>query len=195
MIGFASTRTACWTKCSIVAFIGLAAAVPAVLAQDQAVTPAEAKEVPGSEALDFSIIRTEGPRETWGSFLRLKDELESCVSSYLQDHSRAEFDRMTSTRDLAEELLDLSAVPEAAKEEVGVATLAAMLDIFDRIDVPALGSVPPAEQFDQSSAPAGWRIPDTPLRIGRIDAGDRQGEFLFTCRSSKRCPSRDAWSR
>ena len=183
MVGFARTRTARWTRSTIAAFIGLAAASTAVLAQDEAVAPAGAKGVPASERLDFSIIRTEGPRETLGSFLRLKGELEKLVLSYLQDHSRADFDRLTATRDLAEELLDLSAVPEAAKDEVGTDTLTAMLDIFDRIEVPALGSVPLAEDLEQSSGPAGWTIPDTPLRIGRVDAGDRQGEFLFTPRA------------
>ena len=183
MIGFARSRAVCWTQCTIVAFIGLVSASPAVLAQDQAVAPAGAKDVSTPDELDVLFVRTEGPRETLGSFLRLKDELEMCISSYLQHHSRADFDRLTTVRDMTEELLDLSAVPDAAQDEVAVDALVAMLDIFDRIDIPPLGSVPIAEDFDQSTAPTGWRIPDTPLRIGRVDAGRRQGEFLFTPRT------------
>lgn len=171
MIGFAKLRAAPWIRGTTVAFIGLCMACPVGLAQETSVQ------------LDVSFLRTEGPRETFGSFLRLKDELEMSVSSYLQDHSREDFDRLTTARDVAEELFDLSAVPEAARDVVAADSLIAILDIFDRIDVPPLGSVPVAEDFDQSSAPAGWRIPDTPLRIGRVDAGDRQGEFLFTPRT------------
>ena len=130
-------------------------------------------------AEDVPFARTEGPRETLGSFLQLKDELEMRVSSYLQDHSRADFERLTTVRDVAEDLFDLSAVPEAARDEVAADVLYAMLDIFDRIDVPPLQSVPLAEDFDPSSASAGWRIPDTPLRIGRVDAGHRQGRIPF----------------
>lgn len=183
MTRFGNDRTARWVGSTIVAFIGLSTACPLVLAQEDAVAPAGAKDVASSEQLDVSFVRTEGPRETLGSFLLLKDELETRVSSYLQDHSRADFKRLTTARDQAEELFDLSAVPGAERDEVAVDALTAMLDIFDRIEVPPLQSVPLAEDFDQSSAPASWRIPNTPLRIGQVDAGRRRGEFLFTPRT------------
>jgi len=180
MIGFVNPRAACWIRSSIMALIGLGTACPVVLAQGQGVATEGTEDIP--------FARTEGPRETLGSFLRLKDELEMCVSSYLQDHSRADFERLTTVRDVAEDLFDLSAVPEAARDEVAADVVIAMLDIFDRIDVPPLQSVPLAEDFDPSSASAGWRIPDTPLRIGRVDAGHRQGEFLFTRRTVATAP-------
>jgi len=153
------------------------------MGQDQAVAQAGAQDAPSAESLDIPFLRTEGPRETFVSFLRLKDELETRVSSYLQDHRRTEFERLTTAKHVAEELFDLSAVPEAARDKVAVSTLISMLDIFDRIDVPQPESVPLAEDLDQSNAAVGWRIPHTPLRIGRVDAGDRQGEFLFTPRT------------
>jgi MscS family membrane protein len=163
--------------------IGLCTACPVVLAQGQAVAPGGTEDVPSAAELDVPYARTEGPRETFDSFLRLKNELETRASTYLQDHRRADFDRLISARNVAEGLLDLSAVPQAAKDEVAVDTLVALLDIFDRIDVPPLDSVPKAEDFDQNSASAGWRVPNTPLRIGRVDAGERQGEFLLTART------------
>jgi len=87
MIGFAELRAASCIRGAIVAFIGLCMACPVALAQETL------------EQRDVSFVRTEGPRETFGSFLRLKDELETSVSSYLQDHSSASKSGMETPHD------------------------------------------------------------------------------------------------
>lgn len=76
-------------------------------------------------------------------------------------------------------LIDLSKLPDATRREVGAETAAYLLDIFNRIPLPALEDVPDATGF-QAGSPASFLIPNTPFKIVRVDSGPRQGEFLFS---------------
>nr|WP_232371141.1 mechanosensitive ion channel family protein [Desulfogranum marinum] len=127
-------------------------------------------------------IRTDSPRDTLKSFLRLRDELEETLQTYRSSKSRELADKLQVIVSQIRALLDLSSVPPSSRRTIGVETAAYLLDIFGRVKLPKLASVPEEESFDDAVSPAKWRIPSTPIQIVRIDEGARQGEFLFSKR-------------
>ena len=65
---------------------------------------------------------------------------------------------------------------------MGNDTMGDLLDIFGRVEIPNLDDVPDENAFNDESL-AQYRIPNTPIRITRIDTGPREGEFLFNSRT------------
>ena len=55
---------------------------------------------------DTLLIRTESPRATLGSFLRLRDAGEQAIQKYWDEQSRANFDLVLRLLPGVEELLD-----------------------------------------------------------------------------------------
>ena len=128
-------------------------------------------------------IRTDSPRSTFKSFLRLRDELEQTLRSYRLDKSRELAEKVHVINSQFHELLNLSSVPQSFRFETGTDTTAYLLDILARIELPNLKSVPDEEAFDDDVSPAKWRIPGTPIWIVRADKGVREGEALFSERT------------
>jgi MscS family membrane protein len=124
-------------------------------------------------------IRTDSPRATLTSFLRLRDELEETLQTYRANKSRKLFKKVQVIRTQFDALLDLSSVPLSSHRTIGIDTTAYLLDILGRIELPNLASVPDEEAFDSAVSPAKWRIPDTPIWIVQASKGEREGEFLF----------------
>jgi MscS family membrane protein len=134
-------------------------------------------------------IRTDSPRNTLKSFLRLRDELEQTLRSYrLNNKSRELAEQMEVISDQLVALLDLSSVARASRREIGIDTTAYLLDILGRVELPDLDRVPGEEAFEDDVSLAKWRIPGTPIRIVRADEGPREGEFLFSERTVKAAP-------
>ena len=84
-------------------------------------------------------------------------------------------------------LVDLSEVVSTSRSQVGNETIGYLLDIFGRVAVPNLDTVPDADDFEDEGL-AQYRIPGTPIRITRIDNGSRDGEFLFNARTVRVAP-------
>ena len=134
-------------------------------------------------------IRTDSPRNTLKSFVRLRDELEQTLRSYrLNNKSRERAEQMEVISDQLVALLDLSSMARASRREIGIDTTAYLLDILGRVELPDLDRVPGEEAFEDDVSPARWRIPGTPIRIVRADEGPREGEFLFSERTVKAAP-------
>jgi MscS family membrane protein len=136
----------------------------------------------------FKTVRTDSPRLTLTTFLRLKDDLEQTLLAYRDGKTRALANRIELLLDQLSALLDLSAVPRASRREVGIDTVAFLLDILGRIDLPNLNSVPDEEAFAAEGTSATWRLPRTPIRIVGIEEGPREGEFLFSKRTIRAAP-------
>ena len=150
-------------------------------------TASAARQSPGG-ARRIEPVRTGSPREIIETFLRLGKELENVVIAYRDDKTREERDHLLRLISQFLELIDLSSVPKASRREFGIETTAFLLDIFGRIDLPPLESVPDEEAFDDDASVAAWRVPRTPIRIVRIDEGPREGEFLFSERTVRVAP-------
>ena len=105
------------------------------------------------------------------SFLRLRDQLETATLSYLDQPSRAGAAVLALLTDQLNSLIDLSAVPSAARRETGVRTYSLLMDIFGRVGAPDLTAIPDLEAVEDNGEDT-FRIPGTPLRIVRIDEGE-----------------------
>jgi MscS family membrane protein len=134
---------------------------------------------PASNTPTIRPIRTDSPRETLTSFLRLRDELEETLQAYRASKSDELAEKIQLIRFQFDALIDLSSVPLSSRRTIGIDTTAYLLDILGRIELPDLDSVPDEEAFDSTVSPAKWRIPDTPIWIVQASQGVREGEFLF----------------
>jgi MscS family membrane protein len=132
-----------------------------------------------SDKATITPVRTESPRATLTSFLRLRDELEETLQTYRSHKSRELAERVQLISAQFHSLLDLSAVPPSSSRAIGIDTTAYLLDILGRIELPDLDGVPGEKAYDSAVSAAKWRIPGTPIRIVRVDEGAREGEFLF----------------
>jgi MscS family membrane protein len=132
---------------------------------------------------EIFVTSTESPRATLQSFLQLRDEGEAALAEYRADQSQANFERLLFLTGQLTELLDLSSVPNASREEVASDTIDHLLDIFERVEVPPLERVPGAETTEGEQPSTRWRVPGTPLWIVQVADGPREGEFLFSERT------------
>lgn len=123
-------------------------------------------------------FRTDTPRQTFKTFRRLAQELDASLQTYRAEWSFDAAAQVHRAVDDLRSLIDLSSVPSASHRYVGNGAIAYLLDIFSRIELPAMEDIPDVPA-DAEKAPASYRIPGTPLRIQRIDEGERRGEFLF----------------
>lgn len=149
--------------------------------------PRPVGRTPASDSAGMFYARTESPRHTFASFLRLRDQLEAILAVRTAEQDPARRERIDLITEELSLLVDLSQVPSAARRETAIETLGYMLDIFGRIALPDIVDVPDAMAFD-TDEPASYAIPDTPFRIVRMDDGLREGEFLFSERTIRAAP-------
>ncbi|CTQ55325.1 MscS family inner membrane protein YnaI [Roseibium album] len=157
-----------------------------------AAIPASAEtETPVSEndgfTPDFRPARTDSPRQTLASFIKLRSDLEANLATFVTDRSAERQAKLVVQMEQLVSLVDLSETPRALRRDVGIDTANYLLDIFGRVELPNLDDVPDAETFE-SDKPAIYLIPKTPFRIVRIDEGAASGEFLFGPRTSRVAP-------
>lgn len=151
--------------------------------------PAKAQGEPEAVAAESPLrpIRTDSPRATMASFLRLRDELETATLSYLAAPDRAGAAMLTLLSDQLNSLIDLDAVPAASRRETGVRTYSLLMDIFGRIGAPDLSAMPDLDAVEDRGD-ATFRIAGTPLRLVRMAEGEREGEFLFAASTVQIAP-------
>lgn len=154
------------------------------ISQSPGTPPETSSEVRGN----IKPIRTESPRQTFSTFLETKDDLERTLLAYREAKSWRLAGQIDVLIDQLTALIDLSSLPRASRREVGVETTAYLLDIIGRVDLPKIEDVPDLEFFKEDGASLSWRIPETPIRIVKIEEGSRDGEFLFSSRTIVSAP-------
>ena len=81
--------------------------------------------------------------------------------------------------------LNLSAVPDDLKQDVGYESAIKLKEIFDRIELPPFEKIPDAkaieveEEREKVMELDRWQIPNTAIIIARVEEGLRRGEYLF----------------
>lgn len=80
----------------------------------------------------------------------------------------------------ASETLDLSNVPPAAKQNVGLTSALLLKEVLDRIAVPDPAEIPDLEDVQAGKVPAGWRIPGTEIYMARFEDADGSPLFRFS---------------
>jgi len=81
--------------------------------------------------------------------------------------------------------LDLSEVPRAFAEGVGVEVALLLKEVIDRIGLPPYASIPDAEQVEREALTR-WRIPNTEILLQQVQEGPRAGAWLFSAETVDR---------
>ena len=152
---------------------------------------------------------TSSPRATFGSFLDnirgACDVLMPAYATYLAapnlfppESSRKAEARAQDLLDRAVRTLNLSGIPPALRQKVGLERALLLKEVLDRIPLPAQDEIPGAaattagageakgttqDAREARSAQAGvdrWRLPTTGITIARVEEGPQKGEYLFT---------------
>lgn len=158
-----------------------AAGAPAAMAAD---APSAPVDLPAIQP-----VRTDSPRETLASFLRLARAMDLALEAYRKDPRRKYRDYMGALGAQSRELIDLTNVPKASRHEIGTDTVGYLSDVLRRVPLPPMERIPDAESFGPEDKRAIWRIPGTPLTIVRIAEGPRAEEFLFSARTVELAPT------
>ncbi len=165
----------------------LLAALALALCQAFSAVPARAQQETDPAPDPVLLVRTESPRETLASFLKLRDEMERGLLAYLAAPSLAGAQGLALLSDQMVALQDLELVPPVARRETGIETAVYMMDIFGRLAPPDLSALPDAAGLEEETDSV-FRVPGTPLRIVQMGEGDREGEFLFSGQTVQTAP-------
>lgn len=80
--------------------------------------------------------------------------------------------------------LDLSEVPEALRQDVGLETALMLKEVLDRVPLPPIESIPGARGIEAQRAsgkgPIRWLFPNTDIEIAELTQGPQAGEFRFS---------------
>ncbi|WP_201245791.1 hypothetical protein [Halochromatium salexigens] len=75
--------------------------------------------------------------------------------------------------------LDLSEVPRAFADSVGVEVALLLKEVIDRVGLPPYSSIPDAEQVERQALTQ-WRIPNTEILLQQVQEGPRAESWLFS---------------
>ena len=143
-------------------------------------------------------IDTSSPRATLQGFLEqmnqgyakgvgMVDAYLATSRQYLSSEDIANLKVTLHHQKLARRALDLSELPSDLSEETSLRLAVQLKEVLDRLDLPALDSIPDAQAMAKSEFKY-WFIPNTELRIQRVEKGSRVGEYLFTPETLNRLP-------
>lgn len=143
-------------------------------------------------------IDTSSPRATLQGFIEFTNKaynkgagnLNTYMSSsdlYLSSEQMADFKESVGFQKSAERALDLSELTPATLNETSRRLMVLLKEVLDHIDLPPLESIPDAQIMAKSEFKY-WVIPNTEIRIQRVEKGVHAGEYLFTPETSKRLP-------
>ncbi|MEM7024750.1 MAG: mechanosensitive ion channel family protein, partial [Pseudomonadota bacterium] len=123
---------------------------------------------------------TTSPRATLQSFLANMNEViqEWRQHGTLGAKGGRAFGRAIDT-------LDLSSTPRSDSWSVQIERLLFLKEILDRVELPDEDQIP-GESEVKEGAITQWSVPNTRIRIARIEDGLREGEFLFTADTVQR---------
>lgn len=118
------------------------------------------------------------PRATLATFLDNANlSWEAALAVAERGEELSETQEFTSLR--AQRCLDLSKVPVADREDVRRESAIMLLDVFNRIPLPDLASVPDKREAQESELES-WEVPGTPIVIAKVMEGARAGQWLFS---------------
>lgn len=145
----------------------------------------------------FEPTQTTSPRATLFSFLSTMNRAYRVGSGEYPENSATLIDK-------AIRYLDLSELSESSADYLPIESALKLKEVLDRIDLPGRSEVPGRLEATGQSRETGiikggeasatappitlWQIPGTNIAIHRVEAGLREGEYLFTPRTGSRAP-------
>lgn len=129
----------------------------------------------------MKVADTSSPRATLKTFIEACNELDRIIRSdkHLDRYSTMHHPLIERILDC----LDVSEMPEFAREDVSGEVAVSLKEILDRVELPPLEEIPDIEAIDKAGGPeklSRWQIPGTRVTIARVDEGPRRHEYLFS---------------
>ncbi len=151
-----------------------------------------------SEESPLKPIDTSSPRATLQGFLEFMNNgyakgagiVDLYLASsrlYLSPEDVTTIKGSLRYQESAQRALDLSELPPAMAGESARRLAIQLKEVFDRIDLPPIESIPDAQAMTQSEFKR-WTLPNSEIRIQRVEKGPRIGEYLFTPETLNRIP-------
>ena len=138
-------------------------------------------------------VDTSSPRATFESFLALTDESSRRYNAFRENPGPATERAVRQLSDKIVRLFDLTDVAPAARMKTAAETYYLLWDVTARLELPELTEIPDEAAVSRAAETRSpikrWRIPDTDITIARVEAGEREGEFLFSPDTVARAPS------
>jgi len=124
---------------------------------------------------------TSSPRATLKSFIDSCNEVHQIiqVEKYLDRNSSKHHPLVTRILDC----LDLSEIPEYARDISAGEVAVCLKEILDRVELPPEEEIPGTDAIQSAGGPeklSRWQIPGTRITIARVAEGPRRHEYLFT---------------
>lgn len=143
-------------------------------------------------------IDTSSPRSTLEGFLeninRARSIYLDTISAYLKSgdlflkpEMLAGHASFLSDQEAAERTLDLSELPPAMAEESSRRLVIQLKEILDRLELPPVEAIPDAKVMT-ATGQTRWVLPNTEIRIAKVEKGPRAGEYLFDAETISRIP-------
>jgi len=125
-----------------------------------------------------------------------KNALQATPPALTNDEAREAEIKAASLLQRASETLDLRQIPEALRQTVSSELTLQLKEVFDRMLLPPVDSLPTPQMVAasrgqairsdlQSIAPYRWTVPNTHIEIIEVMEGDRRGDFLFSASTVK----------
>jgi MscS family membrane protein len=143
-------------------------------------------------------IDTSSPRSTLLGFLEFMNKshktgigaLDSYLTSsrlYLSPEEATGIKGSMHYLESAERALDLSEIPPSMAHESARRLAIELKEVLDRIDLPPIESIPDAQTITKLEFKR-WTLPNSEIRIHRVEKGPRTGEYLFSPETLDRLP-------
>lgn len=134
---------------------------------------------------------THSPRSTVAEFVKqtnaayklLKDAHEESKQEGGWTHSQAVIEKGATAEELMERAtrtLNLSEIPPANVERVGLESALILKEVLDRIALPPISKIPGRAEVEADETLVRWEIPRTEIALVKETEGKYAGEFLFS---------------
>lgn len=154
--------------------------------------------VGATEEQPLKPIDTSSPRSTLQGFLeQMNNSYATGIGMlnlyladsrlYLTPEELVHLKEALKSQKSAQRTLDVSEMPSDMSEESARRLAVQLKEVLDRLDLPAIESIPDAQAMAKSELKR-WVIPNTEIRIQRVENGPRVGEYLFSPETLRRLP-------
>jgi MscS family membrane protein len=138
-------------------------------------------EVSAEKKLPLAPAVTSSPRDTLNSFMTACSSAYQMVK-YREEHVKRHGMESKIAEERIMECLDLSYLPEFLRAYASRKAALCLKETLDRIPLPPLGEIPGKKEIRDPDAKKllSYTIPDTEIRIVRMEEGPQKGEYLFS---------------
>ncbi len=124
---------------------------------------------------------TSSPRGTLTLFLNTMDEVDEIIRSNRYIHRTGPELQAKAMQIMS--CLDLSELPDYAREEYAIEAAVCLKEILDRIPVPPVEEIPGPENIEgvaTGEQVLRWQIPNSRITIAKVIEGEHRGAYLFS---------------